>query len=58
MEDKYEVCKECDGSGQIHSHNPKCYDCNGKGKVLKKKPPKSGLRDEEWGHLLDEDTDE
>lgn len=29
-----EDCKECEGSGEVHSHNPKCYDCCGFGWVL------------------------
>lgn len=30
-------CPDCDGTGQVHSHNPKCWSCNGKGKVTKEK---------------------
>lgn len=25
------LCRDCDGSGEIHSHNPKCPSCDGKG---------------------------
>jgi RecJ-like exonuclease len=24
-------CVTCDGTGEVHSHNPKCWDCNGYG---------------------------
>jgi DnaJ-class molecular chaperone len=24
-------CKECDGTGEVHSHNPRCWDCGGTG---------------------------
>ena len=30
MNEQYR-CVTCDGTGEIHSHNPKCYDCNGSG---------------------------
>lgn len=26
-------CATCDGSGTVHSHNPKCWDCNGSGET-------------------------
>ena len=26
-------CVTCDGSGEVHSHNPKCWDCNGTGET-------------------------
>lgn len=26
-----QYCEECDGSGKVHSHNPRCPDCDGKG---------------------------
>ncbi len=26
-------CESCDGTGEIHSHNPKCMSCSGTGKV-------------------------
>lgn len=29
-----ETCDECDGTGEVHSHNPKCWDCCGFGWVL------------------------
>jgi DnaJ-class molecular chaperone len=28
-----ETCPTCDGTGEVHSHNPKCWECNGKGVV-------------------------
>ena len=28
------TCEECEGTGEVHSHNPKCYDCCGFGWVL------------------------
>ena len=31
------ICPSCDGSGEIHSHNPKCWDCNGTGIVSSEK---------------------
>lgn len=31
------ACKECHGTGEVHSHNPKCWECNGSGYV---DPPK------------------
>jgi RecJ-like exonuclease len=27
------TCPECDGTGEVHSHNPKCWGCSGRGKV-------------------------
>lgn len=30
---KTKVCECCGGSGKVHSHNPKCWECNGTGKV-------------------------
>lgn len=26
-------CPGCDGTGEVHSHNSRCWDCNGSGKV-------------------------
>jgi hypothetical protein len=26
-------CVVCDGSGQVHNHNPKCWDCKGTGET-------------------------
>lgn len=26
-------CEDCDGTGKVHSHNPKCTACDGTGKV-------------------------
>lgn len=31
-----ETCPTCDGTGEVHSHNPKCWECRGKGKVMTK----------------------
>lgn len=28
------TCSECDGTGEVHSHNPKCDACNGTGRRL------------------------
>ena len=30
-----EKCKTCDGSGEVHSHNPMCLDCDGTGNAKK-----------------------
>ncbi len=27
-------CSTCDGSGEVHSHNPICWECHGKGWVI------------------------
>jgi len=27
------TCRTCDGDGQVHSHNPICWTCHGRGKV-------------------------
>ncbi len=32
-------CESCDGTGQIHSHNPKCMTCSGTGKVRDEEEP-------------------
>lgn len=35
-------CVTCDGTGEVHSHNPKCWDCRGQGFIVggnKWKPP-------------------
>jgi len=29
--DSYKECKTCSGTGEIHSHNPKCFSCRGGG---------------------------
>ncbi len=29
-----ETCRTCGGSGEVHSHNPKCWGCSGLGYVL------------------------
>jgi hypothetical protein len=26
-------CDNCDGSGKVHSHNPECWECDGRGWV-------------------------
>ena len=31
------TCPECDGSGEVHSHNPKCPACVGSGMVSEEK---------------------
>jgi DnaJ-class molecular chaperone len=28
-----ETCPTCDGTGEVHSHNPKCWTCRGRGVV-------------------------
>lgn len=30
-------CPTCDGTGEVHSHNPKCWDCHGKGTITEEK---------------------
>lgn len=32
-----EACPTCDGTGEVHSHNPKCWDCRGTGSVSDEK---------------------
>jgi len=32
-----EKCEGCDGTGEVHSHNPKCWDCNGLGYLTVRK---------------------
>lgn len=32
-ESSYFKCITCDGTGEVHSHNPKCWSCNGSRKV-------------------------
>ena len=27
-------CDECDGTGKVHSHNDKCWECNGRGRIM------------------------
>jgi len=36
-DENIEKCPTCDGSGEVHSHNPRCWDCNGRGTVTKEK---------------------
>lgn len=31
--DMCKECKTCDGSGEVHSHNSTCWNCNGDGRV-------------------------
>lgn len=31
-----EKCQTCRGTGEVHSHNPKCWDCDGKGMIPSK----------------------
>lgn len=28
-------CVTCNGTGEVHSHNPRCWDCHGSGKTNK-----------------------
>lgn len=35
------VCKTCDGTGLVHSHNNKCWDCHGIGVVNNENQPVS-----------------
>lgn len=30
----YRKCKTCDGTGEVHSHNPSCWDCRGTGNAF------------------------
>lgn len=32
-----ETCSTCDGTGEVHSHNPICWTCRGKGVVTSEK---------------------
>jgi len=27
-------CKTCDGTGEVHSHNPQCWTCSGRGYTI------------------------
>lgn len=29
-------CPTCDGTGDVHSHNPRCWDCGGTGRTTAK----------------------
>lgn len=29
----YTICKECNGTGEVHSHNPTCWECSGRGTI-------------------------
>jgi len=31
------TCPDCDGTGEVHSHNPKCPACRGTGLVSEEK---------------------
>lgn len=31
------TCPDCDGTGEVHSHNPKCPACRGTGSVSEEK---------------------
>lgn len=46
------VCKTCDGTGEVHSHNPRCWDCRGGGRVPWSKADDYALHDRlaESGH--------
>ena len=33
MSEELVKCPICDGSGEVHSHNPRCWECNGSGMV-------------------------
>lgn len=37
-------CNSCDGTGEIHSHNPSCMDCGGSGDVNRGKLIMTGAR--------------
>ena len=30
-------CKLCDGTGEVHSHNPRCWGCHGTGHLTSEK---------------------
>lgn len=38
--DEHVECTTCDGTGEVHSHNPTCWDCRGTGRRLKKEVDK------------------
>jgi DnaJ-class molecular chaperone len=50
-------CPTCDGTGEVHSHNPKCWDCDGKKVVIEsianKLKEENRKRNPTW-HYLDE----
>lgn len=33
-------CPECQGTGEVHSHNPICWECHGTGKTTLEKAQK------------------
>ncbi len=33
-------CPSCLGTGEVHSHNPRCWDCHGIGEVARKDVPR------------------
>ncbi len=33
--DGLELCDTCDGTGEVHSHNPTCWTCDGSGALPK-----------------------
>jgi DnaJ-class molecular chaperone len=35
--ERFQKCEVCDGEGEVHSHNPICWECRGYGYVEKEK---------------------
>lgn len=37
-------CPTCDNTGKVHSHNDKCWDCNGTGFIENKNKYEEAMR--------------
>lgn len=50
------MCPTCDGSGEIHSHNPRCLTCRGHGKVTPEKAAEARAEEERMERMLPKRT--
>lgn len=48
------ICETCGGSGTVHSHNPKCWDCNGTGQISDETYAGPGEEDGPWAEGWEE----
>lgn len=50
--DRLVPCPSCDGTGEVHSHNPKCWSCRGTGLVTPEKAAKLRAHDKMMRDLV------
>lgn len=56
MVETLEKCRCCDGSGEVHSHNPRCWVCGGLGLTTKEKNEEQKRQEKLMGQIFRETT--